>query len=90
MQLFILIPTVRNQERWAASDYLGEVIVRAPSAEQARRIAAMEYTHIPRNRKRQPESPWSDSDEVACEPYVGWEYARSGDAEILYPQDFKC
>ena len=89
MQLFILIPTVRNQERWAASDYLGEVIVRAPSAEQARCIAAMEYTHIPRNRKRQQESPWSDSDEVVCEPYVGWEYTPAGEAEILYPQDLK-
>ncbi len=89
MQLFILIPTVRDEDCWAASDYLGEVIVRAPSAEHARRIATKEYTHIPHNRKRQQRSPWSDSNEVTCEPYVGWEYARSGNAEILYPKEFK-
>ena len=85
MQLFILIPTVKDHQRWDSSDYLGEVIVRAQCAEEARMLAAMEYTRVPRVKRKRHESPWRDAAEVACEPYVGPDYSRQGGAGILYP-----
>lgn len=89
MRLFILIPTVKDEDRWSNSEYLGEVIVRAHSPEEARQLAARQYTRLPRRHKKPQHSPWTDSEEVLCEPYVGLDYSSRGNVEILYPRDFR-
>ena len=88
MRVWKLIPLDTASLHWLASDYLGNVIVRADDEDAAHALATQQFGKAV---ERIPLAltiinPW-ESDLVACEPYDGTEYAQDGPPEVLWPQE---
>ena len=77
-----------SSRHWEASTYQGNVIVRAETEANARRLATQAFwiatDKIP--LQEVPANPWIHSWLVAAEVLEGSEYALDGAEQILYPQ----
>ena len=87
MRIWRLKPLSLSSPHWKASTYLGNVIVRAETEADARRLATQAFwiatDKIP--LQEVPANPWIHSWLVAAEVLEGSQYDPDGDEEILSP-----
>ncbi len=87
MRIWRLKALKLSSYHWQASIYRGNVIVRAETEADARRLATQAFwkatDKIP--GKEVAVNPWSDPRLVAASVLAGSQYDPDGDEEILYP-----
>ncbi len=79
-----------NSSNWAASQFKGDVIVRAVSENEARQTAHNKFACAITKRNPGDEissSPWNSGDDVFCELYAGNEYDLTGSPAVLNSND---
>jgi hypothetical protein len=76
-----------SSPHWKASTYQGNVIVRAETEVDARRLASQSFWIVTEKIPLQevPANPWSHSWLVAAKVLEGSQYDPDGDEKILYP-----
>jgi len=76
-----------SSRHWEASTYQGNVIVRAETEVDARRLASQSFWIVTEKIPLQevPANPWIHSWLVAAEVLEGSQYDSDGDEEILSP-----
>ncbi len=75
-----------SSPHWEASTYRGDVIVRAETEANARRLATQAFwIATDKTSLEVPANPWSHSWLVAAEVLEGPQYDPDGDEEILSP-----
>jgi len=75
-----------SSPHWEASTYRGDVIVRAETEANARRLATQAFwIATDKPSLEVPANPWSHSWLVAAEVLEGPQYDPDGDEEILSP-----
>jgi len=91
MSIFKIAPTEKESERWRASTYKGDVIVRAENEDEARiKEAQLKFanpTIITGPGQMTLRSPWIDLELVSCERLENSKYEENGPAGVLYPED---
>ncbi len=86
MRIWRLKALTLSSPHWKASTYQGNVIVRAESEANARRLAAKAFGIRARNGLgREVANPWYRPWLVAAEVLEGSPYNPDGDEEILSP-----
>ncbi len=78
-----------SSPHWEASTYRGDVIVRAETEADARRLATQAFGIATDKTPLQkvPANPWSHSWLVAAEVLEGSQFDPDGEEEILYRPD---
>ena len=87
MRIWQLKALSLSSRHWEASTYRGDLIVRAESEANARRLATQSFW-IATDKitlQQAPANPWSHSWLVAAEVLKGSQYDPDGEEEILYP-----
>ncbi len=88
MRIWRLKALSPSSPHWKASTYQGDLIVRAETEANARRLATQAFwiktDKIP--LQEVPANPWAHSWLVAAEVLKGSQYDWHGKEEILYPQ----
>ncbi len=88
MRIWRLKALILTSYHWKASTYKGDLIVRAETQANARRLASQAFwiktDKIP--GKEVAVNPWAHSWLVAAEVLKGSQYDWHGKEEILYPQ----
>lgn len=90
MKIWKLSVLNENSSNWAASQYKGDVIVRAVSENEARQTTHIKFGCAITKRNpgdEIPSSPWNSGDDVSCELVAGNDYDLSGPAAVLSPND---
>ena len=87
MRIWQLKALSLSSPHWKASTYQGDVIVRAETEVDARRLASQSFWIVTEKIPLQevPANPWSHSWLVAAKVLEGSQYDPDGEEEILYP-----
>jgi hypothetical protein len=89
MKLWRLLPTGRDRSpNWRRSLYdgtLGAVIVRAPSAREARAVVAREFEQEAASAGDALNNPWMLEDDTTVEPCADEPFSPHGEAQVLRP-----
>ncbi len=88
MRIWRLKALSLSSPHWKASTYKGDLIVRAETQANARRLATQAFWIKTDKTPLQevPANPWAHSWLVAAEVVEGSQYDWRGKEEILYPQ----
>ena len=80
-----LVPVDVKRQKWEASIFKGELIVRAKDAGAARRTASGKYSIATRGEPGQESaaSPWNDPNTVSCKRIDDARYEAEGPSAIL-------
>jgi len=89
MRIWQLKALSLSSPHWKASTYQGNVIVRAETEVDARRLASQSFWIVTEKIPLQevPANPWSHSWLVAAKVLEGSQYDPDGEEKILYPPD---
>ncbi len=89
MRIWRLKVITPGSPHWKASTYQGDLIVRAETEVNARRLATEAFWIATEKTPFQvvAANPWSHSWLVAAKVLTGSQYDPDGDEEILYPPD---
>ena len=87
MPIYRLTPIDLNSPAWAASNYTGLAVIRAPTERAARQAAVQGFG------KEHPEIPWHANPWwqlalVTCEAWVDSGYPETGPTAIVAPEDY--
>jgi hypothetical protein len=89
MKLWRLLPTGTDRSlNWKRSLYdgtLGAVIVRAPSAREARAATAREFEQEAASAREALQSPWLLENDTTVEPCVDEPFSANGETQVLRP-----
>ncbi len=88
MAIWKLEPTNLESPDWQISTNRGRVIVRAPDAMSARKVAAEHFTRGARPvviGQDSPASPWTNPELVTCTELADSDFDPDGPAEVLGP-----
>jgi hypothetical protein len=91
MPIWKLTPTTSGtgSDSWRMSTWFSAALIRADTAERARKVAARAFRKKAGSRPRMDESmmisPWMNESLVACRRVPGTGYPAEGEEQILEP-----
>ncbi len=93
MKIWKLTPLDQNQYDWEASEYTGEVIVRAESEERARKFVSDRFWRAagkPTSADLVIVPLWERQDVVSVVEVKDGGYSKAGSEEILDPEEARA
>ncbi len=89
MPIWKLTPTDITSPHWNNSTYKGEIIVRAPSEDEARMQATLVFTVASKHEigADSPQQPWQMSELATCSRVDNSGFDETGATAVLSPPD---